>query len=77
MNNNYLNGIVDRIEGEKAILSFSDGQKLNWPIEKLPPNCAESSPVRIMITAADELPEAGENELLAKDILNEILGTND
>lgn len=71
---NYIKGIIDRIEGQKAILSLDDGQKLNWPIEKLPPDCVEGSIVILNLnTGENSGNEDDEKNLMAKNILNEIL----
>lgn len=69
---NYIKGIIDRIEGQKAVLSLDDGQKLIWPMEKLPANSAEGSVIKLILTDGGLTEEAARN-LLAKDILNEIL----
>lgn len=72
MQENYIKGTIDRIEGQKAVLSLDGGQKLNWPIEKLPENCAEGSVIKLILTSGGENAE-DEKNLLAKNILNEIL----
>lgn len=68
----FIKGTIDRIEEQKAVISLDDGQKLTWPVEKLPPNCAEGTPIKIILTAGDA-NEEDERNLLAKNILNEIL----
>jgi len=69
---NYLKCIIDRIEGQQAVLSFSDGQKLNWPLEKLPSGAVEGSAINLKIDQ-NGLSDEEEKNLLAKNILNEIL----
>ena len=66
-----LKATVDRFEGDFAVLSLEDGQKLNWPKEKLPKDIKEGSVVWLSIL---EDKEATKNQReLAKEILNEIL----
>lgn len=78
MDNNYIKGIVDRVEEQRAVISLDDGQKLIWPIEKLPPNCTEGSVVKLILLENEIITaEDGEKNLLAKNILNEILDVED
>jgi hypothetical protein len=56
---------IDKIEGERAILSDAEGKKTAWPIDKLPANAKENDQITFAI---------GEEDALAKNILNEILG---
>lgn len=63
---------VDRFEGDFAILAIEDGQKLNWPKNKLPKNVKEGSIVWLSLSS-DEEATKNQREL-AKEILNEILG---
>ncbi len=69
---NYIKGIIDRIEGQKAVLSLDDGQKLIWPLEKIPAHCVEGTAVIISIFKDGEMAE-DEQKIMAKNILNEIL----
>lgn len=69
---NFIEGIIDRIEGDKAIISIKDGQTIHWPIEKLPKNSLEGNNIKIFI-AQQEISDEEERNLLAKNILNEIL----
>ncbi|MCX6806632.1 MAG: DUF3006 domain-containing protein [Candidatus Berkelbacteria bacterium] len=63
--------IVDRFEGEYAVLIFDDGKKIDWPKDKLPKNIKEGSVVWFSLTK-DKEGEKKQREL-AKEILNEIL----
>ena len=66
-----LKATIDRFEGDYAVLSLDDGQKLNWPKEKLPKNVQEGEVIWLSITKDKE---ATKNQReLAKEILNEIL----
>ncbi|MFC1615453.1 DUF3006 domain-containing protein [Patescibacteria group bacterium] len=69
---NNLKCVIDRIEGEQAVLCFDDGQKLNWPLEKLPSGAVEGSSLKLKIDQ-NGLSDEEEKTLLAKNILNEIL----
>ncbi|RJR31127.1 DUF3006 domain-containing protein [Candidatus Parcubacteria bacterium] len=66
----YLKGKILRFEGKFAVLEFSDGQKINWPIKDLPYDLAVGQELKISILRDME----AENEKLAKKILNKILG---
>ena len=45
-----LHGVVDRYEGDYAVLVFDDGQKLLWPIEQLPAGAREGVAVVVALT---------------------------
>ena len=66
-----LTATIDRIEEDKAILVFDDGQKLIIPINKLPANSSAGKILEINLNANEN--ETNEKERLAKDVLNEIL----
>jgi len=66
----FLNGIIDRIEGDFAVIRTSKTEIL-WPIEFLPKEAKEGS--SISLKAFLEKDETKEREKLAKTILNEIL----
>lgn len=74
---NYIKGIIDRIEDEKAIISLVDGQKINWSLEKIPADCVEGTAVKISISKDGELDEEDEKKIMARNILNEILDVDE
>jgi uncharacterized protein YbdZ (MbtH family) len=45
-----LRSIVDRYEGDYAVLVFDDGQRLLWPREQLPAGARESVAVAVALT---------------------------
>ena len=45
-----LRGVIDRYEGEYAVLVFGDGQRLLWPREQLPARAREGVVVAITLT---------------------------
>lgn len=45
-----LRGIVDRYEGDYAVLVFDDGQRLLWPREQLPAEAREGVAVAVALT---------------------------
>lgn len=45
-----LRGVVDRYEGDYAVLVFDDGQKLLWPRDQLPAEAREGVAVAIALT---------------------------
>lgn len=66
---------IDRFEGEQAILKTQNGETVLWPKNKLSENAEEGS--TISFTIAPEKDSEQENKKLAKDILNEILETQE
>ena len=61
--------VIDRFEGEKAVLKTEDNETVVWPKNKLPENLSEGGTVMFVISGGGG--ESGRK--LAKDILNEIL----
>ncbi len=55
---------VEKIEIDRVILNDESGKKIYWPKDKLPANVKEDDKITFSI---------GEDDNLAKDILNEIL----
>ena len=43
-------GVIDRIEGEQAVIVLEDGQRLLWPAGELPDGAAEG--VAVVLTLA-------------------------
>jgi hypothetical protein len=56
---------IDKITGDEASLNDGSGKIIYWPKDKLPPTIKENDKITFNI---------GEEDNLAKDILNEILG---
>ncbi|MDP3244189.1 MAG: DUF3006 domain-containing protein [bacterium] len=71
MPENFLQTILDRFEGELAVLKTDHGQEFLWPRERLPEGAKESSVVYLEALLSPE--KEAEREKLAKKILNEIL----
>ncbi len=69
-----IKAIVDRIEGEKAILKTGDGDSIIWPIEKLPKGIKESAALSLEINTDEDY--ANKQKKLAKEIINELLDTS-
>jgi hypothetical protein len=63
--------IIDRFEGDKAVLKIGGGLTVIWPKKKLPANIKEGSLLHFKITTNPE--EEKNKKELAKEILNEIL----
>ncbi len=76
MQENFIKGIIDRIEEGTAVLSLDNGQIINWPLEKMPADCVEGTAVIISIFKDGEMAE-DEKKIMAKNILNEILDVED
>jgi hypothetical protein len=60
MSDELVRGVVDRIEGDLAVLVLDDGQQLNWPLAKLPAD------VRPGIAVVLSLAQAGETVISAQ-----------
>ncbi|MDD4902346.1 MAG: hypothetical protein PHE24_04370 [Patescibacteria group bacterium] len=55
---------IDKIEDDEATLNDGGGKIINWPIDKLPLGAKKNDKITFSV---------GEEDNLAKDILNEIL----
>ena len=71
----FISGAIDRFEGKTAIIKTEDGQEIIWPIKNLPDETAEGSAVRLLLSTKKTDEE--EREKLAKNMLNQILKTDD
>lgn len=67
--------VIDRFEGEKAILKLEDGQTLIIPIDYLPEEATEGSIISLSFGQPAEETEARQAQ--AKALLNEILKNQD
>jgi len=67
-----IKAVVDRFENGYAVLSFKDGQTLNWPIEKLSSEIHEGDVVWLCLSKDQK--RTTDQQQLAKVILNELLG---
>jgi hypothetical protein len=59
-----INLSIEKIADEQAILKDENGRLINWPLDLLPADTKEGNKINFNI---------GEEEDLAKNILNEIL----
>lgn len=76
-NNSFIiKGVIDRIEGDKAVIKTEDRQELRWPKNKLPADLGEGDLVELAVGAADSLA-AEQQKKVAKEILKQILHTHD
>lgn len=67
--------VIDRFEDDEAVLRTDDGQDLVVPITELPEGAAEGGVVDANFGVAQIA--TNDRSSRAKDILNEILGSND
>jgi hypothetical protein len=67
-----LRGVVDRYEGDYAVLVFDDGQRLLWPKKQLPPGATEGVAVAIALTI--DLMDTGQRSTKLKVLLTDING---
>lgn len=66
----HQSGVIDRIEGEQAIIRLQDGQEISWPKKQLA-KLKEGATVKLVVQTEAEAEQ--ERQKLAKTILNEIL----
>ena len=67
----HLIATIDRIEEDKAVLIFDDGQNLPVSIGKLPSGIRQGDVIKLEISKDNN--QSNKQENLAKDVLNEIL----
>lgn len=67
---NFISGVIDRFEGDMAVVSLADGQKLDISRQKLPADIKEGASLKFKIQTDKD--EEMERNLLAKSLLNEI-----
>jgi len=63
--------IIDRFEGDRAVLKSENNETIVWPKSILPDNAREGLSLTFTVKRTGEGEEDGKN--LAKNILNEIL----
>lgn len=67
----HITAVVDRIEGNKAVLKLDDGQSLLWSMDNWPSEAGEGTAVKLVLMTNKD--EEAEREKIAKAVLNEIL----
>ena len=65
-----LRGVVDRHEGDCAVLVFDDGQRLLWPTEQLPAGAREG--VAVTIALSVDLMDTEQRSARLKGLLADI-----
>ncbi len=70
---NFLKAIIDRLEGESAVIKTENGQEIIWPKNNLPEDAKEGTAIRLNLSTSKTDEE--ERAKLAKTLLNEILQT--
>jgi hypothetical protein len=65
-----LRGVVDRYEGDYAVLVFDDKQRLLWPREQLPAGAREGVAVAIVLTV--DLMDTEQRSAKLKGLLADI-----
>lgn len=66
-----LEAVIDRFEGETAILRVKDAKEILWPKSALPADTREGGVVYLQALSSKE--KEAEREALAKTLLNEVL----
>jgi len=65
-----INAVVDRLEGDFAIIRTFDQQELLWPKNNLPSNVKEGSAVQLILKTDQELEQ--DQQKLAQAVLREV-----
>lgn len=71
---NELKVVLDRIEGDFAVLTYGEGQ-INWPKAKLPDHIHEGE--SLVLVAKRDVDASKDRQELAKALLNDILKDHD
>lgn len=71
MHDILLEAILDRFEGEYAVLRVKDAKEIMWPRRALPPDAREGCVFYLQALSSQE--KEAEREALAKTLLNEVL----
>lgn len=69
--NYYIKAVIDRLEGEFAVIKTEDEQEILWPVKYLPEDAKEGTAIRLFLSTSKT--EEEERTKLAKTLLNEIL----
>jgi len=67
-----LHGVVDRHEGDYAVLVFDDGQRLLWPRKQLPAEAREG--VAVTIALSVDLMDTEQRSARLQSLLADING---
>jgi hypothetical protein len=54
MDEQPMGGVIDRFEGDVAVVVLDDGQQLRWPRVNLPPQCTAGTAVRLSLAVAGD-----------------------
>lgn len=65
-----MQGVIDRLEGDRAVVRLEDGQDIVWPTDRLPEGAGAGSVVTV--TLASEQDATASRSARARDVLNEI-----
>jgi len=58
-------GVIDRIEGEQAVIVLEDGQRLLWPAGELPDGAAEGAAIVLTLALATDAETQRRREQVA------------
>ena len=70
-NQTFMNGVIDRIEEQRAVIKLDDGQQVIWPASELPERLTEGDNLRLVLSTVGD--GTAEREEMAKAVLNKIL----
>jgi len=74
MQNNSIEFVIDRIEGQFAVLRGDNELEINWPKRNMPKGTSEGDVVVLSLKTLED--ERAKREKTAKEILKEILKDN-
>lgn len=66
---NFLEGKIEEIKEDSFVAALVDGQKINGPLSVLPDDSQVGSTIKLKIS----LLENGQDDNMAKSILNDVL----
>lgn len=69
-----INAVIDRFEGNKAVLELDDDVQINWPSSQLPAEASEGSWLDIEIKVNSEKTQ--EAQAQADSLLQRVLAQN-
>jgi hypothetical protein len=75
MANTGITGAIDRFEGDIAVISLDDGQKLHYAKSSLPADAHEGSVITLTITTSAQ--EEAHRQQLAQAVLQELINPAD
>lgn len=73
----YLEAIIQRIDGDRAVLLLPDGQIIRWPLSLLKADRKPGDTVHVGVDVSPSAPSTSSAHDLAHTVLNEIFAPRD